>query len=74
MTEPEISAKKRCLSCQFYVDSETYAPTFGRFGLAGYGYCEAGATVLERARFFSGDRECWLTSESPVLSNHSKSA
>jgi hypothetical protein len=31
-----------------------------RGGLAGYGYCNAATDIIDRARFFSEESDCWL--------------
>lgn len=46
-----------CRDCQYFLSSEKAAQ---RAVLPGFGYCNAAPTVELRARFFRGDRECWL--------------
>lgn len=48
-----------CRDCVHYLSSED--PNRPRSGLAGYGYCKAGATPELRARFFPETTgRCWL--------------
>lgn len=47
-----------CRDCLHYSPSKD--PNRPGSGLAGYGYCKAGATVELRARFFHESQSCWL--------------
>jgi hypothetical protein len=48
-----------CRDCRHFLSSvEANKP---RWGLAGYGYCQAPTDPDLRARFFRDESACWLT-------------
>jgi len=46
-----------CRDCLHFLTSEKANQ---RAVLDGWGYCNAAPTVIERARFFREERDCWL--------------